>query len=263
MVNETPAGGLLSNRIAVVTGGAGGIGAATAQLFARQGAHVVIADVDTERAQQTADEITTSGGSAFAVVTDVRDADQVAALARSVLERHGRVDALVNNVGHWLRHPGNFVDTDSHLWDELYRINLHHVFLVTRAFLPALSRSRGAVVNVVSLAAVAAVPVTPAYSVSKAAALSLTQSLRALLAGQGVSVYAVMPGPIDTEMVRSLDVPKAPPEDVATAALSGVEQGEEEIFPDSMSASLEPGWNSGAVKAMERQNAGLVTLTSR
>jgi NAD(P)-dependent dehydrogenase (short-subunit alcohol dehydrogenase family) len=138
MVNATPASGLLSNRIAVVTGGAGGIGAATAQLFARQGAHVVIADIDTERAQQTADEITTSGGSAFAIVTDVRAADQVAALARSVLERHGRVDVLVNNVGHWLRHPGNFVDTDPQLWDELYRINLHHVFLVTQAFLPAM-----------------------------------------------------------------------------------------------------------------------------
>ena len=77
--------------------------------------------------------------------------------------------------------------------------------------MPSLTRSHGAVVNVVSLAAVAAVPVLPAYSVSKAASLSVTQSLRALLASRGVSVHAVMPGPIDTDMVRALDIPKTPP----------------------------------------------------
>jgi NAD(P)-dependent dehydrogenase (short-subunit alcohol dehydrogenase family) len=120
----------------VVTGGGGGIGSATAQLFAEHAAHVVIADIDSELAERTADEITMSGGSALAVVTDVREPDQVTGLARSVLDRFGRVDVLVNNVGHWLRHPGNFLDTDPQLWDELYRVNLHHVFLVTHAFLP-------------------------------------------------------------------------------------------------------------------------------
>ena len=100
-------------------------------------------------AQRTVDEITASGGSALAVVTDVRDGDQVAALAGSVLARYGRVDVLVNNVGHWLRHPGNFVDTDPQLWDELYRVNLHHVFLVSHAFLPAMiDKHYGAIVNV-------------------------------------------------------------------------------------------------------------------
>ncbi|HYB83603.1 MAG TPA: SDR family NAD(P)-dependent oxidoreductase, partial [Mycobacterium sp.] len=81
---------LLANRIAVITGGGGGIGAATARLFAQQGAQVVIADIDTELAHRTTDEITASGGSAVAVVTDVRDASQVGGLARSVLDRYGR-----------------------------------------------------------------------------------------------------------------------------------------------------------------------------
>src|SRR3954468_12772569 len=103
---------LLADRVAVVTGGAAGIGAATARLFAEHGAQVVIADIDTEPAEQTASAITTSGGSAEVLGTDVRDADQVAALTEQVLGHHGRVDVLVNNVGHWLRHPGNFVDTD-------------------------------------------------------------------------------------------------------------------------------------------------------
>jgi NAD(P)-dependent dehydrogenase (short-subunit alcohol dehydrogenase family) len=92
------AGPLLAGRIAVVTGGGGGIGAATARLFAQHGARVVIADIDADRGRRTADEITAAGGSALAITTDVRDADQVIRLARSVLDRHGRVDVLVNNV---------------------------------------------------------------------------------------------------------------------------------------------------------------------
>src|ERR1700744_6589649 len=122
MVRQTPAGGLLNDRIAVVTGGGGGIGAATARLFADQGAQVVIADIDAELAQLTAERITASGGSAFAAVTDVRDAGQVAELARSVLERNGWVDVLVNNVGHWLRHPGNFGVTIPKQRCDLYRV---------------------------------------------------------------------------------------------------------------------------------------------
>jgi NAD(P)-dependent dehydrogenase (short-subunit alcohol dehydrogenase family) len=137
-------------------------------------------------------------------------------------------------------------------------VNLYGTLDVTRAFLPSLTRSRGAVVNIVSVSAVAAVPVLPSYSASKAASLSLTQSLRALLAGRNMSVYAVMPGPIDTDMVRDLDIPKTPAKDVARGALDGVERGEEEIFPDPMSQSLADGWRAGVAKELERQNAALV-----
>jgi NAD(P)-dependent dehydrogenase (short-subunit alcohol dehydrogenase family) len=94
---------------------------------------------------------------------------------------------------------------------------------VTQAFLPLLTRSKGTIVNNVSLMALAALPLTPAYSASKAAAFSLTQSLRALLAGRGVRVHAVLTGPTDTDMVRDLDIPKASPESVARAILDGVE----------------------------------------
>jgi NAD(P)-dependent dehydrogenase (short-subunit alcohol dehydrogenase family) len=114
------------------------------------------------------------------------------------------------------------------------------------------------VVNVVSIGAVAAVPVLPAYSVSKAASLSVTQSLRALLAGQGVSVYAVVPGPIDTDMARALDIPKTPPEDAARATLTAWRGGEEEIFPDPVSQLLADGWRAGVAKELERQNATTV-----
>jgi short-subunit dehydrogenase len=91
---------------------------------------------------------------------------------------------------------------------------------------------------------------------------SLTQSLRALLAGRGVSVHAVLAGPVDTDMVRGLDIPKASPESVARAIFDGVENGEEDIFPDPMAESMAESWRSGAAKALERQNAALVEAAS-
>jgi len=203
VVRQTPAGGLLNDRIAVVTGGGGGIGAATARLFADQGAQVVIADIDAELAQLTAEQITASGGSAFAAVTDVRDAGQVAELAQSVLERHGRVDVLVNNVGHWLRHPGNFVDTDPQLWDDLYRVNLHHVFLVTHAFLPAMiGRRSGAIVNVSSVEGLRGYPEDPVYAAFKAAVIHFTRSLAVQVGRDGIRVNAIGP-----DVTESLQVP--------------------------------------------------------
>jgi NAD(P)-dependent dehydrogenase (short-subunit alcohol dehydrogenase family) len=148
--------------------------------------------------------------------------------------------------------------SDRSAFERHLAVNLYGTLDVTQAFLPLLTRSRGAVINIVSLGAVAAVPVLPAYSVSKAASLSLTQSLRALLTARGVSVYAVMPGPIDTDMVRALEIPKTPPQDVARATLDLIEQGEEDIFPDPMSAPIAERWRTSPVKDMERQNAALV-----
>ena len=200
-----PTGRLLVDRVAVVTGGGGGIGAATSRLFARHGAHVVVADIDAELAHQTAGEITAAGGSALAVVTDVRDATQVTALARSALDRYGRVDVLVNNVGHWLRHPGNFVDTDPQLWDELYRVNLHHVFLVTRAFLPAMiDQHAGAIVNVSSVEGLRGYPEDPIYAAFKAAVIHFTRSLAVQVGRDGVRVNAIGP-----DVTESLQVPYA------------------------------------------------------
>jgi NAD(P)-dependent dehydrogenase (short-subunit alcohol dehydrogenase family) len=194
---------LLTGRVAVVTGGGGGIGGATARLFAQHGAHVVIADIDTELAERAVAEITTSGGSALAVVTDVRDAEAVAELARSVLDRFGRVDVLVNNVGHWLRHPGNFVDTEPDLWDQLYRINLHHVFVVTQAFLPAMVKQQsGAIVNVSSVEGLRGYPEDPVYAAFKAAVIGFTRSLAVQVGGHGVRVNAIAP-----DVTESLQVP--------------------------------------------------------
>jgi short-subunit dehydrogenase len=142
--------------------------------------------------------------------------------------------------------------------DQSLAVNLFGTYGVTQAFLPLLTRSRGAIVNVLSVAAFAALPIIPAYSISKAAAFSLSQSLRALLAGRGVTVHSVLPGPVDTDMSRAFDIPKSSPESVARAIFDGVEKGEEDIFPDPMSESMAESWRSGAAKALERQYAALV-----
>ncbi len=164
------------------------------------------------------------------------------------------LDVLINNAG------VSVADdlTDPAVIEAHLAVNLFGTFRVTRAFVPQLAASRGALVNVLSLAALATVPVTPAYAISKAAAFSMTQSLRILLAGQGVSVHAALPGPVDTDMIRGWDIPKASPAGVARAILDGVANGQEEIFPDPMSGAVAPGWDDGAIKTLERADAGAV-----
>lgn len=232
----------IAGRTVLVTGANRGLGQALVQEALERGAARVYAGSRGPLA---------AGDARIAPLTlDVTDAGQI----RATVEAVGQLDVLINNAGLWV--PDDL--SERGVLEQHLAVNLFGPLEVTRAFLPALRRSRGTLVNVISLAAVAAVPITPAYSVSKAAALSLTQSLRALLAEQGVSVHAALPGPIDTEMVRSLDIPKAPPADVARAILDGVERGEEEIFPDPMSLALADGWRAGVVKQFERQNATMV-----
>jgi short-subunit dehydrogenase len=137
-------------------------------------------------------------------------------------------------------------------------VNLFAPLNITRALLPLLKRSKGAVVNNLSMSALAPMPIIPGYSISKAAALSMTQSLRALLADQDVTIHASLTGPVDTDMTRSVDFAKASPESVASAIFDGLEKGEEEIFPDPMSQSIADGWRNGVAKALERQQAVFV-----
>jgi NAD(P)-dependent dehydrogenase (short-subunit alcohol dehydrogenase family) len=184
------------------------------------------------------------------ITLDVTSDEQIQAAAAEV----GDLDILINNAGIAL-----YDDlSDRSMLERHLAVNLYGTYGVTQAFLPALTRSRGAIVNNTSMMALAPFPVTPAYAVSKAAAFNLTQSLRALLAGRGVRVHAVLTGPTDTDMTRGFEIPKAAPESVARAIFDGLERGEEEIFPDPMSASVADGWNHGVAKELERQSAALI-----
>jgi NAD(P)-dependent dehydrogenase (short-subunit alcohol dehydrogenase family) len=232
----------LIDKTVLVTGANRGLGRALVDEALRRGAKRVYA--------ASRQPIVVSDERVTPLRLDVTDPAQI----QEAVDTVETVDILINNAG--LSVPDDLSDRSA--FEQHLAVNLYGTLDVIQAFLPSLTRSHGAVVNVVSLGAVAAVPVLPAYSVSKAASLSITQSLRALLAGRGVSVYAVMPGPIDTDMVRALDIPKTPPEHVARATLDGVERGEEEIFPDPMSQLLADGWRAGVAKDLERQNAAMV-----
>jgi NAD(P)-dependent dehydrogenase (short-subunit alcohol dehydrogenase family) len=185
-----------------------------------------------------------------ALALDVTNQGQVQAAAAQVQS----LDILVNNAGVFF-----FDDlSDRDALERHLSVNLFGTHRVIQAFLPLLIDSGGAIVDNVSIAALAPIPVTPAYSLSKAAAFSLTQSLRMLLAGRGVRVHAALTGPVDTDMVRDLDIPKASPQSVAQGVFDAVEKGEEDIFPDPLSAALAEGWHAGPAKALERQNAALL-----
>jgi NAD(P)-dependent dehydrogenase (short-subunit alcohol dehydrogenase family) len=232
----------IADKTILVTGANRGIGRALVQEALSRGAKRVYAG--------TRQPMTHPDPRVTPLTLDVTDPPQI----QAAVEEVNSLDILINNAGISLPDDlGDRAALEAHL-----AVNLYGTYDVTQAFLAPLSESRGAIVNVVSLAAFAAVPVLPAYSASKAAAFSLTQSLRALLAGRGVSVLAALPGPVDTEMTRGLDIPKSSPEYVAAAILDGVENGEEEIFPDPMSGSMADGWRNGFAKAFERQNAALL-----
>ncbi len=184
------------------------------------------------------------------VIMDVTDWAQI----QRAVEGVESLDILINNAG--LSLPDDMSSRSA--FEQHFDVNVYGPLMVTQALLPSLTRSSGRIVNIVSIGAFAAVPILPAYSASKAAAFSVTQSLRALLAGQGVTVHAVLPGPIDTDMIRDLMVPKASPSLVAQAIFDGVENGDEEIFPDPFSETQADSWRHGAAKELERRNAALV-----
>jgi len=230
----------IADRTVLVTGANRGIGQALVEEALRRGAKRVYAG--------TRQPLAHVDGRVTPLILDVTNAEQI----QEAVERVESLDILINNAGLAL-----YDDlSDRAAIEQSLAVNLFGPYGVTQAFLPLLTRSRGTIVNVLSVVAFAPLPIVPAYSISKAAALSL--SLRALLAGQGVRVHAVLAGPVDTDMSRGFDVPKASPESVARAIFDGVEKGEEDIFPDPMSESMAESWRSGAAKALERQFVALV-----
>jgi NAD(P)-dependent dehydrogenase (short-subunit alcohol dehydrogenase family) len=232
----------ITNKAVLVTGANRGIGKALVEEALRRGAKRVYAG--------TRQPLSHLDGRVTPLNLDVTSATQI----QEAVERVESLDVLINNAGIALYDDlSGFEAIERHL-----AVNLFGMFNVTRAFLPLLKRSHGAIVNNLSMVALAAVPVIPAYSISKAAAFNMTQSLRALLAGQGVTVHAVVLGPVDTDMNRGFEIPKASPESAAQGIFEGLEKGEDDIFPDPMSQTIAESWRSGAVKALERQFASLV-----
>ncbi len=191
----------LEGKAAIVTGAARGIGLACAQRFAREGAHVVIADVDTEAGEAAAVAIGETGGSAQFVACDVGDALQAQTLVDAALEWAGRLDVLVNNAG--IIKSGDFLELTEADWDAVLRVNLKGAFLVGQAAARAMvARGGGAIVNMSSVNATLTIPNQAPYNVSKGGLNQLTRVMALALADKGVRVNAIAPGSIMTEMLQ-------------------------------------------------------------
>jgi NAD(P)-dependent dehydrogenase (short-subunit alcohol dehydrogenase family) len=230
----------IADKAVLITGTNRGIGRALVEEALRRGARRVYAGARVP--QKHPDERVTP------LTLDVTDPEQIRRAAEAV----DSLDVLVNNAG-----VAIYDDlSDRSVLERHFAVNLYGTQSVIDAFLPALTDSKGAIANNLSVNGLAAFPLVPAYSISKAAAFSLTQSLRALLAPRGVSVHAVLTGIVDTDMTRGVEMPKASPESVARAVYDGLENDEEDIFPDPMAQALAESWRGGPVKGLEAQLAG-------
>lgn len=242
MTRRDDTGKDIANKTVLITGANRGIGRALVDEALRRGAKRVLAG--TRGPLRIVDDRVTP------LTLDVTSPSQIREAAGLV----ETLDVLINNAGIAMYDDLSNLDViEQHL-----QVNVFGMLKVTQAFLPLLKRSKGAIVNNLSLAALAALPMIPAYSISKAAALNMTQSLRAILASEGVTVHGVVLGPVDTEMNRGLETPKASPASAAAGIFDGLADGQEEIFPDPASGFIAEAWRRGAAKALEREFAGFV-----
>jgi NAD(P)-dependent dehydrogenase (short-subunit alcohol dehydrogenase family) len=194
-----------TDKVALITGGGGGIGRATALAFAKAGAKVVIVDHDAAAGEATAGIVKQQGGEAKFIKADVTKSADVANYVKETLDTYGKIDCFFNNAGI----EGNLAHTadyDEAMFDQVIGVNVKGVFLGLRHVLPVLLKQKsGAVVNTASVAGLVATPGMPAYVASKHAVIGLTKTAAGEVARQGVRVNAVCPGPVDTRMIHSLE----------------------------------------------------------
>ncbi len=222
-----------TDKVVIVTGGSRGIGRATTEALADEGANAVIASLNEERGQAAAEAIAEQGGQAQFIRTDVSDQDQAERMVDLVLERFGKIDVLVNNAG--IHDSAPFWEEPETLWDRMYRVNVLGTVFPSQAVVRFMKdNGGGAIVHVASKAGVVGEPGHAAYSASKGAVISLTRAMAVELAPYNIRVNAVCPGPVLTDMLtennpreedRARLAAEAPlgrigqPEDVAAAVL--------------------------------------------
>jgi NAD(P)-dependent dehydrogenase (short-subunit alcohol dehydrogenase family) len=194
-------GGRLEGKVCVITGAGGGMGRDAAQLFTEQGAHVAVADVSLDAAEETA--ALCADGSAFAVEVDVVDEDGVRGLMAATAERFGGVDVIYNNAGISPEDDASILETEVDAWQRVQDVNTKGVFLCCKHGIPhLLERGGGSVINVASFVAILGAATSQiSYTASKGAVLSLSRELAVQFARQGVRVNALCPGPVETPLL--------------------------------------------------------------
>lgn len=236
----------IQGSVALVTGSNRGLGKALVSALLEAGAAKVYA------AARDVKTVPSDDPRVIPIALDTSKPEQIAAAAMVA----GDVTLLVNNAG--VSSSANILTTSQTAMDTDFRTNVYGTLAVIKGFLPVLERapSGATIVNILSLVSLGSFPALGGYSASKAAAYSITQSLRPELKGKHIEILAVLPGPIDTDMVKDLAMPKTSPADVARGVLAGVERGEEDIFPDPMAQQMGALWNKSH-KEYERAFASL------
>ena len=193
----------LQDKVAIITGAGSGMGRVAAQMFAAEGAKVVVAEYDEKAGAETMDLVRAAGGEAAFVRTDVSTEADAAAMVAAARDRYGRVDVLYNNAGVMPELDHSVVDTDVATWDQVMAINVRGVFLGCKYAIPHMvEQGSGSVINISSFVALLGCSVPQdAYTASKGAVLSLTRSLAVQFGPQGVRSNAICPGPIETPML--------------------------------------------------------------
>jgi NAD(P)-dependent dehydrogenase (short-subunit alcohol dehydrogenase family) len=203
--------GRLRGKVALITGGSSGIGEATAKLFAREGAKVVIADLQVEQGQRVAAEIQAEGGEASFVRADVSRDEEAKEMVEFTVARHGRLDVLFNNAGIESTKPD--VETSEAEWDRIMAVNAKGVFLGTKYAVGAMRKSGGgSIINTSSIFGLIGSPGFAAYHASKGAVRLLTKSTALAHAKENIRANSIHPGVIETPMLREVIATEADPE---------------------------------------------------
>jgi NAD(P)-dependent dehydrogenase (short-subunit alcohol dehydrogenase family) len=239
----------LSDKVAIITGSASGMGQVAAELFAREGASIVVTDISAEMGEATVRSIRDAGGRAIFVKANVADEDEVKHMVNAAIDTFGRVDVLYNNAGIMPSDDGSVTDLTEATWDRILDVNLKSAFLCSKYTIPHMMKQRkGSIINIASFVAFMGCTVPQdAYTASKGGMLSLTKSFAVQYGRYGIRCNAICPGPIETPLLRTLWTS----EEARDLRLSRIPLGrfgepDDIIYMALYLASDESSWTTGA-----------------